>query len=65
MWILRKLLSLCGCCSRMRCARLGVELGIPEHLGVPAAVPGGRALGIRIIGEVTAEKVQHRAGRGR
>ncbi len=38
--------------------RVGLELGMAEHLIKRQPFPGGPGLGIRILGDVTAEKVE-------
>ncbi len=45
------------CCLKTRSASAGLEMGIPEYLVYRQPFPGP-GLGIRIIGEVTAEKVK-------
>ena len=48
--------SRCACCSRTRCAPSARSSGLPEHIVWRQPFPGP-GLGIRIIGEITAERV--------
>ncbi len=57
MWISRKLSSLCRMLFKDEVRKAGLELGIPEHLVFRQPFPGP-GLGVRIIGDITPEKVR-------